>query len=72
MIFFNGHCGRVLIQDLTLQNPPKMHVVFKGADNNITVQGITINTTAADARQHRRHRSGGNPLPHPELHHQRR
>ena len=44
MIYFNGNCGRVLIQDVTLQNPPKMHIVFKGSDNNITIQGITINT----------------------------
>jgi len=49
MIFFNGNCGRVLIQNITLQNPPKMHIVFKGADNNITVQGITINTTDPNA-----------------------
>jgi polygalacturonase len=49
MLFFNGNCGRVLIQNVTLQNPPKMHIVFKGSDNNITVQGITINTTATNA-----------------------
>ena len=49
MIYFNGNCGRVLIQNVTLQNPPKMHIVFKGADDDITVQGITINTTAANA-----------------------
>ncbi len=49
MIFFNGNCGRVLIQNVTLRNPPKMHIVFKGADNDITVQGITINTTATNA-----------------------
>jgi phage baseplate assembly protein gpV len=44
MIFFNG-CGRVLIQGVTVQNPPKMHFVFKSTDNNITFQGITINTS---------------------------
>ena len=44
MIFFNGNCKRVLIQDVTIQNPPKMHIVFKGSDNDITIQGITINT----------------------------
>ncbi|MGA2180385.1 MAG: glycosyl hydrolase family 28 protein [Verrucomicrobiota bacterium] len=49
MIFFNGNCGRVLIQNVTIQNPPKMHIVFKGSDNNITIQGMTINTTAANA-----------------------
>jgi hypothetical protein len=49
MVFFNGHCGQVLIQNVTLQNPPKMHIVFKGSDNNLTIQGITINTTATNA-----------------------
>jgi len=49
MVYFNGNCHRVLIQDITLQNPPKMHIVFKGADDNITIQGITINTTASNA-----------------------
>src|SRR5258706_8322813 len=49
MIFFNGNCARVLIRDVMMQNPSKMHVVFKGTDTDITVQGITINTTAANA-----------------------
>jgi len=49
MIFFNGNCKRVLIQNVTFQNPPKMHIVFKGSDNDITIQSITINTTAANA-----------------------
>ena len=50
MVYFNGGCSRVLIQNITLQNPPKMHIVFKGADDNITIRGITINTTAAGAK----------------------
>ena len=45
MVYFAGGCHRVLIQDITLQNPPKMHIVFKGADDNITIQRILINTT---------------------------
>ena len=45
MVYFNGNCHRVLIQDVTLQNPPKMHIVFKGAEDNITIQRILINTT---------------------------
>jgi hypothetical protein len=49
MIFFNGNCGRVLVQNVTVQNPPKMHFVFKGSDNNITFQNMTINTTATNA-----------------------
>jgi autotransporter-associated beta strand protein len=50
MVYFNGGCSRVLIQNITLQNPPKMHIVFKGVDFNITIQGITINTTAGGAK----------------------
>ncbi len=50
MVYFNGGCVRVLIQNITLQNPPKMHIVFKGIDFDITIQGITINTTAAGAK----------------------
>src|ERR1022692_1524934 len=50
MVYFNGGCSRVLIQNITLQNPPKMHIVFKGVDSDITIQGITINTTAANAK----------------------
>jgi len=50
MVYFNGGCSRVLIQNITLQNPPKMHIVFKGADFDITIQGITINTTTAGAK----------------------
>jgi len=49
MIFFNGNCKRVLIQNVTIQNPPKMHIVFKGSDNDITIQDMTINTTAFNA-----------------------
>jgi polygalacturonase len=43
MIYFS-RCYRVLIQNVTLQYPPKMHIVFKNGAGNITVQGITINT----------------------------
>ena len=50
MVYFNSGCSRVLIQDITLQNPPKMHIVFKGVDFDITIQGITINTTAGGAK----------------------
>jgi hypothetical protein len=52
MIYFNGGCKRVLVQDVTVQNPPKMHFVFKGsADGNITFQNMTINTTDFRANQ---------------------
>ncbi len=43
MIMINK-CQKVLIQNVHLQNPPKMHIAFKSTDGNITIQGITINT----------------------------
>jgi polygalacturonase len=46
MIYFSK-CVRVLIQSLTLQNPPMMHIVFKSGGGMITIQGITINTTGS-------------------------
>lgn len=35
---------RVLIQNVTLENAPKMHIAFKSSGANITIQGMTINT----------------------------
>lgn len=40
-------CNRVLIQNVTLENPPSMHIIVKGSDGNITIQGITINTSGS-------------------------
>ena len=50
MIFFNGNCQRVWIHGVTVQNPPKMHFVFKGVDSDIAFENVTINTTAANAK----------------------
>jgi polygalacturonase len=38
------HCTRVLIQNVTLQNPPTFTIYLKNSDTSVTVQGITINT----------------------------
>jgi polygalacturonase len=35
---------RLLIQNVTLENAPKMHIAFKSSGANITIQGMTINT----------------------------
>jgi polygalacturonase len=43
-IDLNGACARILIQNVTLQNPPTFHIMLKGNNTDITVQGITINT----------------------------
>jgi len=43
MIYFSK-CRRVLIQDVTLQNPAKMHIVFKNSAGDVTIQRITIDT----------------------------
>lgn len=41
-------CQRVLIQNVTLKNPAKMHMAFKNSGTgNITVQGITVNTSGS-------------------------
>jgi len=38
-------CERVLIQNLHLKNPPKMHIGFKNTGGNITIQGLFIDTS---------------------------
>jgi len=38
------HTQRILIQNVTLQNPPTFHIYVKTSDGNLTVQNITINT----------------------------
>jgi len=37
-------CSNVLIQGVTLQNPPEFHMMLKGNNVNLTIQGITVNT----------------------------
>jgi polygalacturonase len=39
-----GSSTRILIQNLTLQNPPTFHLMLKGNNASITIQGININT----------------------------
>ena len=43
-INFSGSCSNVLIQNVTMQNPPTFHMMLKGNNVNLTIQGITINT----------------------------
>jgi len=40
---FSG-CNRLLIQNIRLQNPPTFHIMIKGNNANITIQGINIDT----------------------------
>jgi polygalacturonase len=42
-INFSG-CTNILIQDITLQNPPTFHLMLKGKNAGITIREITINT----------------------------
>jgi polygalacturonase len=37
-------CTRVLIQGVTLQNPPTFHMMLKGKNAGLTIQNLTINT----------------------------
>src|ERR1035437_7692193 len=41
------HSTRVLIQDVTLQNPPTFHIMVKNSNIGLTIQNITINTPAS-------------------------
>ena len=38
------HCKRVAIQGVTLQNPPKFHIMVHNGNGNLTIQNLTINT----------------------------
>jgi PKD repeat protein len=40
-------CTRVLIQNVTLQNPPTFHIMAKNNNVNVTMQGMNINTPAS-------------------------
>ncbi len=46
-INFDGACTRVLVQGVTLQNPPTFHLMLKGNNVSVTIQNITINTDPA-------------------------
>ena len=43
-IHFDGGTTRILIQGVTLQNPPAFHLMLKGNNVSVTIQNITINT----------------------------
>ena len=43
-INFSGSCSNMLIQDVTLQNPPTFHLMLKGNNVGLTIQSITIKT----------------------------
>jgi hypothetical protein len=45
-INFTG-TSRILIEGVTLQNPPTFHLMLKGANTDITIQNMTINTPAS-------------------------
>ncbi|HEV2327298.1 MAG TPA: glycosyl hydrolase family 28 protein [Verrucomicrobiae bacterium] len=46
-LFYFNKCNRVLIENVTLSNPPSMHMVFKSSGGNITISNITINTSGS-------------------------
>ncbi|HET7626586.1 MAG TPA: glycosyl hydrolase family 28 protein [Verrucomicrobiae bacterium] len=43
-MFAPSGCLRVLVQDITFQNPPNTHISFRSTCGNVTVRGITIAT----------------------------
>ena len=42
-----SHCTRILIQNVTLQNPPTFHIMAKNNNVSMTIQGLNINTPAS-------------------------
>ena len=44
MINIQGSSSNILIQGVTLQNPPTFHMVLKGGNLNLTIQNLTVNT----------------------------
>ncbi len=44
-----NNCDIVLIEGITLQNPPNTHISIQNACNDVTVQNITINTPGTNA-----------------------
>ena len=44
-IHFDGGTTRILIQGVTLQNPPTFHLMLKGNNVSVTIQNLTINTS---------------------------
>jgi len=44
-INFSSSCSNILIQNVTMQNPPTFHMMLKGNNVNLTIQGITIKTS---------------------------
>ncbi|MGD1020376.1 MAG: glycosyl hydrolase family 28 protein, partial [Verrucomicrobiia bacterium] len=47
-VFINlSGCSNALIQNVTLQNPPEFHMMLKGNNINLTIQGITVNTPSS-------------------------
>ncbi|HUA64817.1 MAG TPA: glycosyl hydrolase family 28 protein [Alphaproteobacteria bacterium] len=47
ILFYFNKCNRVLIENVTLENSPSMHLVFKSSGGNITISNITINTSGS-------------------------
>jgi polygalacturonase len=44
LINFHNGCSNVLVQGVTLQNSPVFHILMKGGNANITIDGVTWNT----------------------------
>ena len=45
-MFAPDGCKTVLVQNVTMQNPPNTHISIRNASVNVTVRGIIINTTS--------------------------
>ena len=45
-MFAPSTCTNVLVQNVTLQSPPNTHISLRSLCKEVTIQGITINTTS--------------------------
>jgi polygalacturonase/PKD repeat protein len=45
-INIQGSSSNILIQGVTLQNPPTFHMVLKGGNLNLTIQNLTVQTAS--------------------------
>ncbi|HXS68772.1 MAG TPA: glycosyl hydrolase family 28 protein [Candidatus Polarisedimenticolia bacterium] len=45
-IFAPSTCTNVLVQNITLRSPPNTHISLRNRCRDVTIQGVTINTTS--------------------------
>jgi len=62
VLFQFAGCTQMLVQNVTLTNSPHYHLYFTGANDNVTINGITINTVSTSPNTDGIDPSGSNIL----------